>query len=576
MTRLARRDNDELRSVEVSQTFAIRDAETGDGRTIEGIAVPYGEPVRGATAEFGLAVESFAPGAFRDAIASVARGERIPIVDRHDGEVVGYADRLWDSPEGLRYSGRLLGIDAARDFAARVAERVMRVSIEFLPGEIRRAANAVTHTRVRLLGAIAGSYRPAYAGATASIRDIGGHPTMHCQHCGAELVANTPCPCTGATAEREALARRDAIAQAGVSRVVDITPESIQALATSAAEEYMRAWSERNMGGFQTTEDPFADLRGYRTLGHLVQAAIAVDAPVELRAWAARALAARTLADQLTTDSNQGVLTPGVLSEVHGIVSRGRPAITAFGGPRPLLGTGMSVDWPYFDGTLSSLIGAQGTEKTEITSAKVQIKKGTEPIQTFAGGSDISYQLLRRSTPSYLEVYTRILLTAYGVVTDAAFVAELESGSVTGDFTEALSTVDATELKNLLIDAAVAVQTATGIPAEFVLASTTAFTAAAKLLTPVTSQPAQAGIGVVDLRSLQVNVGLLPIIHVPSLTAGKFIASNREAAAWFEDGPFQATDEDVAKLGRNVAIWGMGAPARFIPAGIIEIYDVTP
>jgi len=32
----------------------------------------------------------------------------------------------------------------------------------------------------------------------------------------------------------------------------------------------------------------------------------------------------------------------------------------------------------------------------------------------------------------------------------------------------------------------------------------------------------------------------------------------------------------VAKLGRNVAIWSMGAGARFIPAGIIELYDVTP
>lgn len=572
---VATRDVDELRRIDLGGTFAVRDAEAGDGRTIEGIAVPYGETIRGGTREYGLAIESFAPGAFRDAIADVERGQRIPIIDRHEGDVVGYADRLWDSPEGLRYAGRLLDVAAARDFGARVLERVMRVSIEFLPGEIRRAAHAVTHTRVRALGAIAGSYAPAYAGATASIRDIGGSPVMHCEHCGAEILNNTPCQCAGAVAARDAVARRDALAAARVG-VVDITPESVAALASSAAEEYMRAWSERNMGGLQTPEDPFADLRGYRTLGHLVQAAIAVDAPVELRAWGARALAARALADQLTTDSNAGVLTPGVLTEVHGIVSRGRPAITAFGGPRPLLGTGMSVDWPYFDGTLSSLIGAQATEKTEITTAKVQIKKGTEPIQTFAGGSDISYQLLRRSTPSYLEVYTRILLTAYGVVTDAAFVTELESGSVTGDFAEALSTLDSTELKNLLIDAAIAVQTATGVPAEFVLASTTAFTAAAKLLTPVTSQPAQAGIGVVDLANLRVNIGNLPIIHVPSITAGKFIASNREAAAWFEDGPFQATDEDVAKLGRNVAIWGMGAPARFIPAGIIEIYDVTP
>jgi hypothetical protein len=73
-----------------------------------------------------------------------------------------------------------------------------------------------------------------------------------------------------------------------------------------------------------------------------------------------------------------------------------------------------------------------------------------------------------------------------------------------------------------------------------------------------------------------VNVGNVPVIHVPSITAGKLIISNREAAAWYEDGPFQAQEEDVMHLGRNVAIWSMGAGARFIPGGIVEAYDVSP
>jgi hypothetical protein len=30
----------------------------------------------------------------------------------------------------------------------------------------------------------------------------------------------------------------------------------------------------------------------------------------------------------------------------------------------------------------------------------------------------------------------------------------------------------------------------------------------------------------------------------------------------------------VIHLGKNVAIWSMGAGARFIPAGIVEAYDV--
>jgi hypothetical protein len=118
------------------------------------------------------------------------------------------------------------------------------------------------------------------------------------------------------------------------------------------------------------------------------------------------------------------------------------------------------------------------------------------------------------------------------------------------------------------------VQTATGAPATIVLASSTAFAHFAKL---VIAQDNSLGSDPnMDLRSLDVSVGGLRIIHTPSVTAGKLIISNRLAAGWHEAGPFQASAEDVAKLGRNFAYWSMGAGARYIPAGIIEAYDVTP
>ena len=149
----------------------------------------------------------------------------------------------------------------------------------------------------------------------------------------------------------------------------------------------------------------------------------------------------------------------------------------------------------------------------------------------------------------------------------------LESGSVTVDFAEAIATVDATELKGLLIDAAVAVDLATGSPAEFALAGTGAFKAAAKLLNP---GPVFNAVGQMSIRNLEVNVGGLPIIHDPNVTSEKFIVSSRAAARWHEDGPFQATAEDVAKLGRDVAYWSLGAAAIYVPAAVVEAYDVTP
>ena len=50
----------------------------------------------------------------------------------------------------------------------------------------------------------------------------------------------------------------------------------------------------------------------------------------------------------------------------------------------------------------------------------------------------------------------------------------------------------------------------------------------------------------------------LPIIRAPFLTGNTHIVTNGEAAGWHEDGPFPISAEDVAKLGQNVAIWGMG------------------
>lgn len=528
--------------------FAIR--EEGDGSlTIDrSLVVPYGEQITG-TPEFGSATEEFALGAFADHHTAV-------LIDKHNG--VPVSGRLPASEDAAGWwlgPGRLLNTERAREFAAAAREGVIGPSVEFNAhtSEKARTKTGIVHKRVRAVGAVAGTYRAAYSGAFA-VRHMEGPVS--------EITEIEPA----------AEPTPPAVAPVQVGRA------DMAVIAQQITDEAIRQYAARNAFASGAPVDPFADWRGL-SLGQMAARAVGGlgyegREVREDREWLQMAL--RTFADTVTTTgANAGMVTPGVIGDVAGIVSRGRPAITAFGGPRSSEGSGMSVDWPYFDGTLSALVGAQSAEKAEITSAAVNIKKGTEALLTFAGGSDISYQLLRKSTRPYLDAYFRILLTAWGVVTDAAFVTELESGSVTSDFTEALSAVDATEFKNLVVDASVAVQTATGQPAEFVLASTTAFTQFAKLFTPITSLT-NSGLGTLDLRSLQVNVGQLPVILVPSITAGKLIVSNREAAAWFEEGPFQAQDEDVIHLGRNVAIWSMGAGARFIPAGIIEMYDVTP
>lgn len=138
---------------------------------------------------------------------------------------------------------------------------------------------------------------------------------------------------------------------------------------------------------------------------------------------------ARTVADQITSQ-NAGMIPPAWLSDVKRTVDLGRRAITAFGGARPLPSTGMEIDWPFLTSS-NTVIGQQSTQKTEITSARIDIDKGSATVVTYAGGSDISYQLLQRSSPSYRDAYDRIMLAEWGKITDAAFVAALEAASGT-------------------------------------------------------------------------------------------------------------------------------------------------
>ena len=124
----------------------------------------------------------------------------------------------------------------------------------------------------------------------------------------------------------------------------------------------------------------------HATLGDLVHAAArerSDDAgrPTGLRAHAARAIAKRVLDDTTFNSGANAALASGnlVTQELQRLVNNGRPAITAFGGPRSLGDTaGLTLTWPYFDGTLADFVAAQSAEKAAIISASVDIKSGTE------------------------------------------------------------------------------------------------------------------------------------------------------------------------------------------------------
>jgi hypothetical protein len=321
-------------------------------------------------------------------------------------------------------------------------------------------------------------------------------------------------------------------------------------------------------------DDPYAGLRTFAASGEdafgLACRAAFVDPAVGR-------LLTRALADEVTGD-NPGVIPPGWVSEVVGIFPVRQPAVVAFGGRSSLPDAGMDINWPYYDGDIEALIGRQTAEKTALPTSKISLKRGTAPIVSYGFAHDVAYQLILRSSPSYIAAANRILLAAFAAredreMVDAVVAADALGGFVTLD--PLTATADA--VRAALFEASVAVETATGAPATFGLASTNVFTKLGGLpgLSP-SMYGTQNVAGTADAASLRINVSGLPIVHDHRLPTGSLAVSNDSAASWNGVGPLFVTAEDVERLGRNEAIWGMGAATIELPKGIVWLAAAKP
>ena len=494
--------------------FEVREDADGDivGQGT-GRAVPYG-----VETDIGGVRESFARDSFNpeDVIGK-------PLAYRHN-EPVGIITGAENREDGLYIDFNIVNTALGRDAAtlARTgASRGLSVGFQPIKSAWTKTRDAVQHMSAGLLEVSLTPY-PAYATAGVSaIREEG------------ETMTETVIETETVSVDAEA---REAIAQ------VRETVASIEA----------RAF----------VSEPVHPLAAYRSFGEYSKAVLAGE------------IESRALADQITAN-NAGVLPPNWMMDVKNIVDLGRPAITAFGVESA--GTsGMEFAWPYFDGDLALIVEEQTTQKTEVNSVRIDIEKGTATLKTYAAGSDISYQLLQRSSPSYLDAHNRIMAASYALVTDNVFVDAMLTASTPINYDFAADTTGGS-FRQQVFQASVDVETATGRPAEFVLVASNVFAKIGGWSTFFPSAyPVSNVSGVATAGTLGVNVSGLPVIHDRNLAAGGIIVSNSGTASWIEDGPNLATAENVANLGRDIAIYGYGVSAAYTPAGIISLEVVTP
>jgi hypothetical protein len=460
----------------------------------------------------------------------------------HGGPLVGRGVVLDQRDDAAYLTARIAPTPAGDDALTLAREGVYSsASVAFYPiaGGNRRRAGVTEHSRVDLRR-VAILERGAYpTAAVLAVRAVEGRtmtePTPDPTPDPTPTPVPTPDPTPPAEPDPQLLAIR---AELG----------AIRALAGGAR--------------FGAVVDPYLALRAFPTFGAYADAAY-VDPELA-------PLLGRVLADQLTTD-NPGVIPPSWVSQVAGILGFARPAVVATGGPASLGDTGMELDWPYLDPALNldTIVAKQTAEKTQIASVKVKILKGSQAIDTYAGGSDVSYQLIRRSSPAYREAYTRILTIAYARATEAAFEAQLLA--VAGSSLVLTATATADQVRGFLFAASAIVADTTGMPATVDLVSPTEFARLGGLANLWPAAYGTANIaGTAQASTLSVNISGLPIVRAPFLTGNVHLVLNGESAQWHEDGPFPISAEDVSKLGQNVAVWGMGTGATTVPKGIVK------
>jgi len=507
-----------VKQLNTESVVIFQERENQDGDIVgsgHGMAVPYGSETM-----IGGVRESFAPGSF-DLTNVIGK----PLAYRH-GEPVGKITGAENREDGLYIDFEIVDTALGRDAAVLARTSTIKgLSVGFNPVKsiMSKARDAIQHTAANLLEVSLTPY-PAYstAGVSAIREEEEGATTM------LETTESTEVNSVDIEARESLKALR----------------EEVQTIASKAY-----------------TSEAQHPMSAYRSFGEYSKAVLAGE--VESRA----------LADQITTN-NPGVLPPNWMLDVKNIVDLGRPGITAFGVESA--GTsGMEFAWPYFDGDLALIVEEQTTEKTEVNSVRIDIKKGTASLKTFAAGSDISYQLLQRSSPSYLDAHNRIMVASYALITDNAFVDAMLVASTPQNYNFAGDTTGA-EFRAGVFQASVTVETATGRGAEFVLVASNVFAEIGGWSTffPA-AYPVSNVSGVATAGTLGVNVSGLPVIHDRNLAAGAILVSNTATASWIEDGPSLATAENVANLGRDIAIYGYGVSAAYTAAGIVSLEVVA-
>ena len=445
-----------------------------------------------------------------------------PVMTRR---AIGRSNAVWEVDDGPHVVFRVARTQSGDELLALAEDRIVRgVSLEFseVPGGtsvVKQGGRRVrVHNRVALKGASM-TYRPAYGGQATvlAVRSEGDTVSEDVQEVAAPAIDITPLT--------------DAMTKmAGGFEAMSERLEKIEA----------RSRADFTIPGKDGQDDPRAQR------GEWTQVVLRMLSGERVNDVQFRAL------DDLITTDNLGVVPDAFLSELIGVIDPERPFLNSTR-KLDLPAAGMSLIVPKIITRPTTAI--QAAEKDDVDSTATSITTATFDSMTIAGGGDISLQLLKRSSPSFLSLYLELLAEAYAQNAEKEAIKALLAASPSSggaldpsDLEVGAAWVNATAVKKrpntiwlssegvaAFIDAK-----ATGTNAPLYSNIQAGFTAG--------SGPAGtiSGLRPVYLPQLDAASATIDVIVGPSSGFG-----------WTEDGTYTLQVDVPAKAGRDVAIVGM-------------------
>jgi len=282
------------------------------------------------------------------------------------------------------------------------------------------------------------------------------------------------------------------------------------------------------------------------------------------------ALLQRALADNITT-GNVGVMPPTYRqSFITDTIDPSRPFMSSTRRV-PVPETGTKLIMPTI--TQRPSVGPQLTEKTAIASRAVTTGTTEFDMETYAGGGDVSWQLIRRASPSFGALFLDLLGEAYAKNTEAAALLDGLANAQAGG---AADLSDPSTWRGL---AATNTLTAVQRLPDTIWLSTEAVGA---FLNAVSSdgRPTYPALGPSNAQgtaSIGGGVGStegLRAVVTPAMASG-FAVGWSGSFAWAEEGTFQLSVDRPDVLGRDTAIYGFVWFAPLYPDGITK-FSIAP